>query len=81
MTAVPITSLACGSMGRRELPSPRPSIPETGGEADPEVLSVRELLLPFINDSTWESGLYTILGQHSRAGPERAGVREPTLRV
>lgn len=68
-------------MDGREMPPPTLPIKAWAGEReDPEVIQEGELSLALISCSTWESGPYTTLGQHSRVSPKGVRVGEPTLR-
>ena len=56
-----------------------PFIPEAGRRAGFEVIG--DLALPLIRYNTQASGLYAVLGQHSKVDPEHSGVEDPTLRT
>ena len=49
--------------------------------ASPEVAKEAELAQPYIGCSTWESGPYTLTGQHSGTGFGCLGVGELALRA
>lgn len=58
---------------------PSPFMPEAGRRAGFEVIG--DLALSLISYNTQASGLYTVLGQHSKVDPESSGVEDPTLRT
>ena len=66
----------CGT--RRDAPIPATVI---GRTASPEVIREGELSLFLTSYSNRESGPHTLLGQHSRAGPNGIGVGEHNLRL
>lgn len=66
----------CGT--RRDAPIPATVI---GRTASPEVIREGELSLFLTSYSSRESGSHTLLGQHSRAGPNGIGVGEHNLRL
>lgn len=54
---------------------------EEGERANPEIISLGELLLALISCSSPESGPYILPGPHSKADPDGLGVGEWTLRT
>lgn len=66
----PAPYLSYGGMGKGEKrPHSHSLRPVAGGKAVPEVMRVRELVLPLTSYSTQQRGPYTSPWQHRRAGP------------
>lgn len=70
-------------MGREEIPSPSPLgplTPETGrGDGHGDLRA--GLSQPLTSNSSWANGPCTLLGQHSRAGPDDVSVGKLALKL